>query len=64
MDLIEKDTHGRLIILKDGKYENAPIDVVTSSKKVVNLERYYNTDRLRPHYKSFESKPLFIGASE
>jgi 6-phosphofructokinase len=48
----------------DGKYENAPIDVVTSSKKVVNLERYYNTDRLRPHYKSFESKPLFIGASE
>jgi hypothetical protein len=26
--------------------------------------KYYNTERLRPHYKSFELKPLFIMTSE
>jgi len=64
LDLILAGTHGRLVILKDGKYHNAPIEVVASSKKVVNVEKYYNTDRLRPYYKSFESKPLFIMASD
>ncbi len=64
LDLILQKVHGRLVILKDGKYHNAPIEVVTSSKKVVNVEKYYNTERLRPHYKSFEAKPLFIMASD
>jgi 6-phosphofructokinase 1 len=40
------------------------IDVVTASKKVVNVKDLYNTERLRPHYKSFEMKPLFIMTSE
>jgi hypothetical protein len=31
---------------------------------VVDVEKYYNTERLRPHYKSFEMKPLFIMTSE
>jgi hypothetical protein len=24
------------------------------------VKKHYNTDRLRPHYKSFEFQPLFI----
>jgi 6-phosphofructokinase 1 len=36
---------------------------VTSTKKVVDVGRFYNTERLRPHYKSFEMKPLFIMTS-
>ena len=39
---------------------NVPIDIVTSSKKIINIEKHYNTDRLRPFYKSFEFNPLFI----
>jgi 6-phosphofructokinase 1 len=34
--------------------------VVTSSKKLVDVEKHYDTKRLRPQYKSFEMKPLFI----
>ena len=41
-----------------------PIDTVTSTKKIVNVKEQYNVDRLRPHYKSFEMKPLFIMTSE
>ena len=60
LDLILDKVHGRLVVLKNGRYDNMPIDVVTSTKKVVNVKEYYNTDRLRPHYESFEMKPLFL----
>jgi 6-phosphofructokinase 1 len=64
LDLLLNKTHGRLVVLKNGRYDNMPIDAVTSSKKVVNVREHYNVDRLRPHYKSFEMKPLFIMTSE
>lgn len=63
LDLILKGVHGRLVVLKNGRYDNVPIDVVTSSKKNVDVAKYYNTDRLRPQYKSFEMQPLFIMTS-
>jgi len=64
LDLVIKNIHGRLVVLKNGRYDDMPIDVVTSSKKTVNVKLYYNTERLRPYYKSFEMKPLFIMTSE
>jgi len=64
LDLILKGLHGVLVVLKDGRYSHVPIDIVTSSKKVVKVEKHYNTERLRPYYKSFEMQPLFIMASE
>ena len=60
LDLILKGIHGRLVVLRNGRYDNAPVDVVTSSKKLVDVRKHYNTDRLRPHFKSFEFQPLFI----
>ncbi len=64
LDLILKGIHGRLVVLKNGRYDDVPVGVVTSSKKNVNVEKYYDTDRLRPLYKSFEMQPLFIMTSE
>jgi len=63
LDLILKGVHGRVVVLKNGRYDNLPIDVVTSSKKIVKLSDY-NTERLRPYYHSFEMKPFFLMASE
>ena len=60
LDLILKGIHGRLVVLRNGRYDNAPLDIVTSSKKLVDIKKYYNSDRYRPHYKSFEFQPLFI----
>lgn len=60
LDLILKGIHGRLVVLRNGRYDNAPIDVVTSSKKLIDVKKHYNTERLRPHFKSFEFQPLFI----
>jgi 6-phosphofructokinase len=64
LDLILKKVHGRLVVLKNGRYDNIPVDIVTSRKKTVNVERFYNTDRLRPKFESFEMTPLFIMTSE
>lgn len=64
LDLVLKKVHGRLVVLKNGRYDNIPIDIVTSTKKTVNVDRFYNIDRLRPKFESFEMTPLFIMTSE
>ncbi len=64
LDLILNRIHGRMVVLKNGRYDNVPIDVVTASKKVVNVKEHYNIERYRPHYRSFEMKPLFLMTSE
>lgn len=64
LDLILKRVHGRMVVLKNGRYDNIPIDIVTSTKKTVNVDRFYNTERLRPNFESFEMTPLFIMTSE
>jgi 6-phosphofructokinase len=64
LDLLLQGIHGRLVVLRNGRYDNMPIDVVTSTKKVIDVEKYYNKDRLRPHYHTFAMKPLFIMTSE
>jgi 6-phosphofructokinase 1 len=64
LDLILQGIHGRLVVLKNGRYDNMPLDVVTATKKTVNVAQHYNTERLRPFYKSFEMKPLFIMTSD
>ncbi len=64
LDLIQNKIHGRLVCLKNGRYDNIPVDVVVSSKKMVDVNKYYNKDRLRPLYQNFEMKPLFIMDSD
>lgn len=60
LDLISKGMHGRLVILRNGRYDNAPISIITSTKKLVDVEKFYNTERLRPKYNSFEFMPQMI----
>jgi 6-phosphofructokinase len=64
LDLILQGIHGRIVVLKNGRYDNLPIEVVTSTKKLVDVKKHYNTDRLRPQYANFEMMPLFIMTSE
>jgi ATP-dependent phosphofructokinase / diphosphate-dependent phosphofructokinase len=64
LDLILNNIDGRLVVLKNGRYDNVPISIVTSKKKLVDVKKYYNTERLRPFYHSFEMQPMFIMTSE
>jgi 6-phosphofructokinase 1 len=60
LDLILSGKHGRLVSIHHGVYDSVPIERVSSEKKVVNVSRYYNVDRLRPIYETFNGAPLFI----
>ena len=62
LDLILRKQYGRLVSIHRGIYDSVPISSVTSEKKLVDVGRYYNTDRLRPIYE-FEGAPLFISAA-
>jgi ATP-dependent phosphofructokinase / diphosphate-dependent phosphofructokinase len=64
LDLLLNRIHGRLVVLKNGRYDNMPIDTITATKKVVNVKEHYSLERLRPVYQSFEMKPLFLMTSE
>jgi 6-phosphofructokinase 1 len=60
LDLILENQSGRLVSLRSGRYDNVPIDVVIGKKKVVDVQKHYNAERLRPFYHSFNQKPMFI----
>lgn len=60
LDLLLKNISGRLVVLKNGHYDNLSLDVVTATKKVVSVKEHYNTERLRPEYSTFENKPMFL----
>ena len=64
LDLVLAGTSGRLVSIHNGSYDTVPISVVTGQKKVVNVEKYYSTERLRPRYESFQNQPLFIMTSD
>jgi 6-phosphofructokinase len=59
-DLVMDKRSGRMVCLRNGEYDDVPIEIVTSMKKVVDLDKYYDRERLRPLYKSFSHKPFFI----
>jgi 6-phosphofructokinase 1 len=59
LDLILKKQYGRLVSVHRGFYDSVSIESVTSEKKVVDVQKYYNTERLRPIY-DFDGAPLFI----
>ena len=63
LDLILKKQYGRLVSIHRGFYDSVPITSVTSEKKVVDVKKYYNTERLRPIYE-FDGAPLFIMTSD
>jgi 6-phosphofructokinase len=63
LDLILRKQFGRLVSIHRGYYDSAPIQRVTEEKKVVNVPKYYSTDRLRPIY-DFDRAPLLIMTSD
>jgi len=64
LDLALARTSGRLVSLRNGCYDNVPIDVVTGRKKLIDVEKYYNTERLCPKYETVMRQPLFIMTSD
>jgi 6-phosphofructokinase len=65
VDLLLRGETGRMVALRDGRYGSVPIDEVVATKKVVDVERYYDRERYRPRYTALELSPMLVlgGAS-
>ena len=63
LDLILEKRVGLLVAVRDGVYSSVPLDLVLE-KKVVDVDLFYDTERLRPKYTTFASRPLFIMTSQ
>ncbi len=60
LDLILEGVTGRLVNVREGVYGSVPLEEVKEPARQVDVERFYNTERLRPVYKSFEGLPVLI----
>ena len=60
LNLLLEGKSGRLVALRDGNYKDVELKEVIATKKRVNIAKHYNPERLRPEFRNFENKPLFI----
>lgn len=60
LELVKKGESGQLVCVRDGVYDNVPIDVIIGTKKVVDIQKYYHRERLRPRFSGFNHSPVFL----
>jgi 6-phosphofructokinase 1 len=60
VDLLLRGDVGRMVALRNGRYDSVPIDTVVASKKVVDVEKFYDTERYRPTFASGELQPMLV----
>jgi 6-phosphofructokinase len=60
LDLILDNKSGRLISLRNGIYDHVPLDIIMGRKKIIDVDKYYDINRMHPKYESFIKKPQFI----
>ena len=63
LDLVLDGVSGRMVSVRRGRYDHVPIEIIAGAEKVVDVHKYYNTERLRPKY-NFMDKPIFIMTSD
>jgi len=64
LDLILEGTSGRLVNIRNGVYGSITMEVINGPHKVVDVEKFYNTERLRPNFEDLRDSPLFIMNSD
>ncbi len=60
IDLILGGESGRMVCLKDGRYDHVPFELITQYDKKIDISRFYDSDRYRPHYLNCLGMPLYI----
>jgi ATP-dependent phosphofructokinase / diphosphate-dependent phosphofructokinase len=60
MDLVRDAVHGRLVAVQDGKYTHAPLPDPKAGPRKVDIARFYNLERFRPHYSGKLGLPLLL----
>lgn len=59
--LVERGDFGKMVAIQNGVYTCVPVDIVTTGKRQVDVDRYYDKENYRPKIQYIESMPMFIG---
>jgi 6-phosphofructokinase len=60
VQLIKTEQTGRMVALNDGRYTSVPVDTMTSGKKRVDVDRFYDANNYRPRIQEYIGMPMFL----
>lgn len=60
IDLIKKQSTGRLVVLRSGQYSDVPISTITTGLKRVDVRELYDIEQYRPKVRHVSGKPMFL----
>ena len=59
-DLLRRGDTGRMVAVVDGRYTSVPIEISGTTKKRVDVTRYYDADAYRPKMSDVLGMPMFL----
>ena len=60
VQLIKNEETGKMVALNDGRYTSVPVDTVTTGKKRVDVDKFYDVKFYRPKIKQYIGMPMFL----
>ncbi len=60
VDLIRKESTGRLVVLRNGQYGDVPMTTITTGQKRVDVRELYDIEQYRPKVRHVSGKPMFL----
>ena len=60
MELLDKGEMGRLIVIREGRYDHCSLDVVTEGVKRVDVEMFYDKNKYLPKVSEVLGQPMFL----
>jgi 6-phosphofructokinase 1 len=57
---LEAGETGLMMVLRDGRYQTAPVDTCVQGEKRVDVEELYDTDAYRPIIRNVRGKPMYL----
>ena len=60
VQLIKQSETGRMVALNEGRYTSVPVDTVTTGRKRVDVDKFYDVKEYRPKIKEYIGMPMFL----
>lgn len=60
VQLIKQRETGRMVALNEGRYTSVPVDTVTTGRKRVDVDKFYDVKEYRPKIKEYIGMPMFL----
>jgi 6-phosphofructokinase len=60
VQLIKQRETGRMVALNEGRYTSVPVDTVTTGRKRVDIDKFYDVKEYRPNIKEYIGMPMFL----